>query len=186
MKTHRSFIPIFLSLLTFMLSHSVAAAELRVNPEASRVAFTVQGNLGSLAGRFSRYQGDLEFAKGSLVPQQVNFTIDLSKLTLENQEPSTSILAEQLVMSLPDTVVRFKTKEIKRIGPAKLVLIGEALWSGRKERVAIPVDILENSAKRTVVRGAITGRPEFGGPTGLLFGNANGTVNFTLAFDTKA
>jgi len=168
--------------LSLLLSLSAYAGEHRLVKGSSKVQFELEGQTLQADGAFDSYSGALLIDQKSRILKQVTFLIDVTKVTIDADDPRARLLIQQLIASLPTARVSFKSTEVRKQGDGSYLVIGEASSQAGKETVSVPVEVTSEDNVTWRVRGSLRGENVFSGPEALLLGKNSGRVRFDLRF----
>lgn len=168
--------------LSLLLPLSVSAGEHRLVKDSSKVQFELEGQTLQADGAFDSYSGALLIDQRTRTLKQVTFLIDITKVSIEAEDPRARLLLQQLIASLPTARVSFKSTEVRKQGDGSYLLIGEASSQAGKETVSLPVQVTSDDNVSWRIRGALRGENVFTGPEALLLGKNSGRVRFDLRF----
>lgn len=169
--------------LTLLLTSTPAyGAEHQLKKDTSKVNFQLEGQTLSTRGAFDSYSGALVTDPKTKLPKQLSFVIDITKVTIDAEDPRTKLLIQQLISSLPTARVSFKSTEIRKQGEQRYLVVGEAASQAGKEVVTVPVEVVAENPMTWRIRGSLKGDDVFNGPEALLLGRNSGRVQFDLRF----
>jgi polyisoprenoid-binding protein YceI len=171
-----------ITLLTALPLHATTEdLHLTLAPSESVISFELAAQHFRGHGKFTEFSGHAVYDTNRRVPSSIKFTIDLSKIRIDSKDPRAQLVVNQLLATLPDPVLTFRSTDIRPSGTKLLTVEGVASSAGREENVSV---VLQSAGTARSIR--LDGRHAtdalVDGPLLLLVGPHKASVRGALVF----
>jgi polyisoprenoid-binding protein YceI len=127
-----------LALLLGFVAVSAAAAEWKLDPARSSIAFASEWNGQKVEGRFQRFSGTIRFTPEKLAETDVAIIVDLASATTADRTVNASLPGDDWLAIKTSPTARFTTRSVKAAGPGRYLAKGNLLLRGKNVPVELP------------------------------------------------
>ena len=172
----------------FVTTHcsSLAGAETvrqHVDPDGSRVEFTVYSELTTISGAVRRYEGTLTLDTEEFTRSSIAAVVDPAAIEIEADSPLAGL--NSLLQKIPPRPITFKSSAIVPAGKNRFTVVGTVAQGNEKRTIEVPLTVDRTGKKRTRILLKLKGK--LGGvvqplPIPIEPGASTGEVNAVLVF----
>lgn len=126
-----------------------AAAQQKLVPAQSEIAFTSRQMGVPVDGKFTRFDAQLQFDPKKPETGKVAFTVDLGSASLGSAEVETELAKPGWFDSKKTRDATFQSTAMKSAGPGKLEVTGKLTIKGQARDVVVPVTLAQSGTNTT-------------------------------------
>ena len=154
---------------------AVANDMLRIDPAHSTIGFKVRHLLGSAKGRFTKFNGSIDFDREQPEKSSVTVAIQAASIDTGIAKRDEHLRSEEFfnVQKFPE--ITFKSRQVKRTGANAGEITGDLTMHGVTRSVTLHIELLgtpETAVKGQITRWRITTAPIKRAEFGLSWSNS--------------
>ncbi|TXT40685.1 MAG: hypothetical protein FD135_986 [Comamonadaceae bacterium] len=131
-----------------------AAAQQKLLPAQSELAFTAKQMGVPINGHFKKFDAQLSFDPAKLLSSKVAFTVDMGSATLGSKEMDSELPAAAWFNVPKFPQASFNSSAIKALGAGKFEVAGQLNIKGQVQNVQVPLTMTQTGAV-TVASGVL-------------------------------
>ncbi len=137
MTTSRTSLALAIFMLMATVSVGFAQPTYKVNPEATRVGFSIK-NLGSkVPGEFKVFSGNLVFSKNKPEASSVSFAVDVASIDTDIEKRDKHLRSDDYFAASTYPQMTFKSESFKNVGGDRYRVTGPLTIKGHTKNVSI-------------------------------------------------
>lgn len=136
-----------------LLSSAVAAAELRLQPAASEIAFTSRQMGVPVQGRFKSFEADVDFDPARPEAARIALRIALASAAIGTAETEAELAKPGWFDTRRFPVASFVAGSVRPAGPERFDIAGKLSLKGTSRDLVVPVSLVRTGAQ-TVASGS--------------------------------
>jgi polyisoprenoid-binding protein YceI len=136
------------ALLTSCLAATAmpAAAQQKLLPAQSDVAFSIKQMGVPVQGHFKKFDAQVNFDASKLATSKVNFTVDIGSATMGTPEVDAELPKATWFNTAKFPQAQFTSSTIKAVGAGKYEVAGKLAIKGQSRDVTVPVSMAQSGA----------------------------------------
>ena len=135
--------------VAFAASALPAAAQQKLLPAQSSIAFEIKQMGVPVQGHFKRFDAQVNFDAAKLAASKVTFTVDIASATLGAAEMDAELPKATWFDTAKFPQARFTSSAFKALGAGKYEVAGKLAIKGQSRDVTVPLAMSQNGATTT-------------------------------------
>ena len=135
--------------VAFAASALPAAAQQKLLPAQSSIAFEIKQMGVPVQGHFKKFDAQVNFDAAKLAASKVTFTVDIASATLGAPEMDAELPKATWFDTAKFPQARFTSTAIKALGAGKYEVAGKLAIKGQSRDVTVPLAMSQNGATTT-------------------------------------
>ena len=128
--------------LAVALPALAGAAVYKVDPDHSSVGFTIRHFVSNVSGRFTGFEGTIQYDKQSPAASTVSFTVQAASIDTANKDRDNHLKSPDFFDAEKFPTLTFTSTAVKAKDANNLDVTGDLTIHGVTKRVTIPVTVL--------------------------------------------
>lgn len=117
----------------------------KIDPAHSEVFFQVRHLVTKVRGRFSDFEGTIDYNEGSPETSSVNFSIKTASIDTNVGDRDTHLRSGDFFAAEEHPTLTFKSKKITKKGGESFDVLGDLTVRGTTKEITLPVSFLGNA-----------------------------------------
>ena len=117
----------------------------KVDPSHSEVFFQVRHLVTKVRGRFSDFEGTINYNEANPEQSKVEFSIQTSSIDTNVSDRDTHLRSADFFSAEEHPTLTFKSKSIKKTGAESFDVVGDLTLRGTTKEIHLPVTFLGNA-----------------------------------------
>jgi polyisoprenoid-binding protein YceI len=138
-----------------------AAAQQKLVPAQSEIAFTSKQMGVPVDGKFKKFDAQIAFDPKKPEAAKIAFTVDLASVSFGANETEAEVAKPDWFNTKAFPQASFQSTAVKATGPGKLEVAGKLTIKGASQNVVVPVSLAQAGGTTTATGGFILKRLDF-------------------------
>jgi polyisoprenoid-binding protein YceI len=132
-------IRLLLCVLILAMPPLTRAETYKIDPDRSRIAFSVHQFLGTVSGEFRKFDGTIEIDPKQPERSSVNVSIDVGSIDTRNRQRDEHLSGSAFLDSARFPAITFRSRSVKQTGPDSGDITGDLTLHGQTRRFTLHV-----------------------------------------------
>lgn len=152
----------------------------KIDPDRSRIAFSVHQLLGTVGGEFRKFDGTIEIDPKQPERSSVNVSIDVASIDTRNRQRDEHLSGPEFLDAARFPAITFRSRSVKQTGPMSGDISGDLTMHGVTRSFTLHVKLagpVSSAGAPARTKWLVTSDPIRRQDFGVMFGSATEAVS---------